>query len=161
MVPGTTTTSNSDWQSPYLFDSPFAIHHQPTSPLSTFLAVQQDSATILFNLAVLHHRKDRLSTQAIHLYQLAMALLEGYELNTLGLAILNNVAVWHFENGDGATAAQYIQHLSDALVYSFSSYDPTCRQGEDCILLRGKHRMGVYSNIAWLLAPAVEASPAA
>eukprot|EP00529_Nitzschia_sp_RCC80_P022340 CAMPEP_0113452694 /NCGR_PEP_ID=MMETSP0014_2-20120614/6977_1 /TAXON_ID=2857 /ORGANISM="Nitzschia sp." /LENGTH=481 /DNA_ID=CAMNT_0000344071 /DNA_START=435 /DNA_END=1880 /DNA_ORIENTATION=+ /assembly_acc=CAM_ASM_000159 len=75
-----------------------------------------ESATIIFNLALLDHLNYTGSEQAIALYELAMSLVRTgsvsnneFFVDPLSISLLNNLAVWSYENGDidGAQACMF------------------------------------------------------
>ena len=111
------------------------------------MSTRKQSATIIFNLAIVDHLKNRLSEQAVSLYELAMTLLAGDVVDLLGISLMNNMGVWCYENGDMDGAMACMAHLAGFMV-SCSSIDQAQKDG-------------IQSNIIWLTYPPSPASPAA
>jgi hypothetical protein len=109
---------------------------------------RRESAAIIFNLALVDHLKSRSSEQAVALYELAMTLLTGATVDLLGVALMNNIGVWCYENGDLDGSLKCMAHL-----HSFSCA-ADCEMGSE-------QRDGLQSNMLWLTNPPFAASPAA
>jgi hypothetical protein len=143
----TSTDVNGDGTiyTPFLYCHPIRLQTEsPSAPRNS----RRDSATIIFNLALVDQMKHRGSQQAVALYELAMTLLTGDPVDMLGIALVNNIGVWCCENGDEEGAWTCMGHLS-TFVRAFG----------DCI--GEEEREGLHSNILWLLNPPFGASPAA
>jgi hypothetical protein len=147
----TSTQSRETWEcfaadsslySPFLFTDPIRIGtDRKASP-------RRESAAIIFNLALVDHLKSRSSDQAVALYELAMTLLTGATVDLLGVALMNNIGVWCYENGDLDGSLKCMAHL-----HSFSCA-ADCEMGSE-------QRDGLQSNMLWLTNPPFAASPAA
>ena len=94
--------------------------------------------------------KHRQSKQAVALYELAMTLLTGDAVDILGIALVNNIGVWCYENDDEEGAFTCMGHLA-SFIRSNGVHD-TIGQEE---------REGLHSNVLFLLNPPFAASPAA
>jgi hypothetical protein len=143
----TSTDLNGDGiiYTPFLYCHPIRLQTESSSaPRDS----RRDSATIIFNLALVDQMKHRRSQQAVALYELAMTLLTGDPVDMLGIALVNNIGVWCCENGDEEGAWTCMGHLSN-FVRAFGDFI-----GEE-------EREGLHSNILWLLNPPFAASPAA
>lgn len=129
--------------SPFLFASPIKLG------LSQDMPSRKESATIIYNLAIIEHLRNRTSEQAVALYELAMTLLTGDAVDFLGIALMNNIGVWCYENNDQDSAFTCMGHVSNFVV--------------SCESIIGEEAMdGLQSNILWLLTnPQYTASPAA
>jgi hypothetical protein len=128
--------------SPFFFSNPMRITARPDA------ATRRESATIIFNLALVDHLKNRHSSQAVALYELAMTLLTGDNVDLLGLSLMNNIGVWCFENGDYDGALACMAHLANFIGSCGSFITP-------------EQKDGLQSNILWLMNPPFAASPAA
>ena len=128
--------------SPYLFSHPMRIIPRPDS------TTRRESATIIFNLALVEHLKNRHSSQAVALYELAMTLLTGDSVDLLGLSLMNNIGVWCYENGDNDGALACMAHIANFIGSCGSFITP-------------EQKDGLQSNILWLMNPPFAASPAA
>lgn len=131
-----------DLYSPYLFREPMKLRH------GVNLTTRKESATIIFNLALVDHLKNRCSEQAVQLYELAMTLLTGDVVDLLGIALMNNIGVWCYENGDLDGTITCMGHLASFLGSSGGSMNQSQKEG-------------LQSNILWLTNPTFAASPAA
>lgn len=131
-----------DMYIPFLFCKPIEL------PNDSQLSTRSESATIIFNLALVDHIKNRTSAQVVQLYELAMTLLAGDVVEGLGIALMNNIGVWCYENGDMDSTLVFMRHLSKVLVASETR-------------LSFQERHGIRSNILWLTNPPIVASPAA
>ena len=127
---------------PFLFAHPMRLRCDSSS------SSRRESATIIFNLALVDHMKNRCSEQAVALYELAMTLLTGDTVDLLGIALVNNIGVWCYENGDIDGALSCMGHLATFVNACGVEID----QGE---------KEGLYSNILWLTNMPFAASPAA
>jgi hypothetical protein len=147
----TSTQSRETWEgfaadsslySPFLFTDPIRIGTDRRA------APRRESAAIIFNLALVDHLKSRSSDQAVALYELAMTLLTGATVDLLGVALMNNIGVWCYENDDLDGSLKCMAHLA-----SFSCA-ADCEMGSE-------QRDGLQSNMLWLTNPPFAASPAA
>jgi hypothetical protein len=128
--------------SPFLFRGPVRLSPHIQVP------TRQESATVIFNLALVDHLKNRCSEQAVQLYELAMTLLTGDIVNALGIALMNNIGVWCYENGDTDGTMTCMGHLSTFLCSCSTS-------------INEEQQDGLRANILWLTNPPFAASPAA
>jgi hypothetical protein len=128
--------------SPYLYCHPIRLQEDTDS------SSRRESATIIYNLALVDHMKHRCSEQAVALYELAMTLMTGDTVDILGVALVNNIGVWCYENGDIDGALTCMVHLS-----SFLNAGST-------LLIDQEEKEGLNSNVLWLTQPPF-ASPAA
>ncbi len=131
-----------DMYSPFLFRK--AMRLDPNIQIPT----RKESATVIFNLALVDHLKNRSSEQAVQLYELAMTLLTGDVVDALGIALMNNIGVWCYENGDLDGTRTCMGHLATFLCSCSSVMDE-------------EQRDGLQANILWLTNPPFAASPAA
>lgn len=131
-----------DMYAPFLFRRPIIL--DPNVEIPT----RKESATVIFNLALVDHLKNRCSEQAVQLYELAMTLLTGDIVDALGIALMNNIGVWCYENGDMDGTRTCMGHLATFLSSCGSAMDE-------------EQRDGLQSNILWLTNPPFTASPAA
>eukprot|EP00529_Nitzschia_sp_RCC80_P023648 CAMPEP_0113481532 /NCGR_PEP_ID=MMETSP0014_2-20120614/22458_1 /TAXON_ID=2857 /ORGANISM="Nitzschia sp." /LENGTH=470 /DNA_ID=CAMNT_0000375033 /DNA_START=412 /DNA_END=1824 /DNA_ORIENTATION=- /assembly_acc=CAM_ASM_000159 len=101
---------------PRLLTTPLLLETPSDDPLVQAVRSGMESATIIFNLALLDHLNYTGSEQAIALYELAMSLVRTgsisnneFFVDPLSISLLNNVAVWSYENGDidGAQACMF------------------------------------------------------
>ena len=116
---------------------------------STTTTSRRDSAAIIFNLALVDHMQHRKSKQAVALYELAMTLLTGDAVDILGIALVNNIGVWCYENEDEDGALRCMGHLA------------TFVRSNGVNIEQEMIREGLHSNILFLLNPPFAASPAA
>lgn len=128
--------------SPFIFCRPMRL------PTNKRLPSRNESATIIFNLALVDHLKNRASQQAVQLYELAMTLLTGEVVDELGVALMNNIGAWCYENGDLEGTMTCIGHLSIFL-------------GSCSGLLNEEQRDGLQANVLWMTNSSYIASPAA
>jgi len=131
-----------DIYSPFLFRRPMRLSPDDDVP------TRKESATVIFNLALVDHIKNRCSEQAVQLYELAMTLLTGDVVDELGIALMNNIGVWCYENGDMDGTMTCMGHLSTFL-------------GSCGSAVNQEQRDGLQANILWLSHPPFAASPAA
>jgi hypothetical protein len=131
-----------DSYSPFIFRRPMRLSPDLQVP------TRKESATVIFNLALVDHLKNRCSEQAVQLYELAMTLLTGDIVDTLGIALMNNIGVWCYENGDTDGTMTCMGHLSNFLSSCSAS-------------MNEEQRDGLRANILWLTNPPFAASPAA
>jgi hypothetical protein len=127
---------------PFLFTDPIRLGTNPE------ISPRKESACIIFNLALVDHLKNRCSEQAVALYELAMSLLTGDNVDFLGIALMNNIGVWCYENGDLDGSLKCMGHLSNFV----GACDSEMREDQ---------KDGLQSNILWLAIPPCAASPAA
>lgn len=97
--------------SPRLLTKPLLLEAPSNDPLVRAVRSGKESATIIFNLALLDHLNYTVSEQAIELYELALSLVRAGidEFDILSISLLNNIGVWSYENGDidGAEACMF------------------------------------------------------
>jgi hypothetical protein len=134
---------------PFVFSRSFRIPDDFESIPPIELA-RTTSAIVIFNLALVEHLFNRTSPQAVSLYELATSLLVGQSVNELGLALINNIGVWCYENDDNDAAQRCMDHLSKIL------RNPSCRD-----LITASDRDAVLRNICCMLMPRGTTSPAA
>jgi hypothetical protein len=127
--------------SPYLYCHPIRLQE------GAAFSSRRESATIIYNLALVDHMKHRCSEQSVALYELAMTLMTGDTVDILGIALVNNIGVWCYENGDIDGALICMDHLSSFL-------------NAGSALVDQEEKEGLNSNILWLTHPPF-ASPAA
>ena len=129
--------------SPFLFASPIRLG------MTQDMHSRKESATIIFNLALIDHLRNRDSEQAVALYELAMTLLEGELVDFLGIALMNNIGVWCYENDDHDSALTCMNHVASFIVACDSVIDQ-------------EELDGLRRNVLWCsLNPQYTASPAA
>jgi hypothetical protein len=133
---------SSSFYLPYLYCHPIRLQEDAC------FSSRRESATIIYNLALVDHMKHRCSEQAVALYELAMTLLTGDTVDILGIALVNNIGVWCYEKGDIDGALTCMCHLSSFLNSGSALVDP-------------EEKEGLNSNILWLTHPPFAASPAA
>jgi hypothetical protein len=97
---------------PYIVDRPFRI--SKTTQKRENGGTRSNSATIIFNLALMEQLCDSQSGQALSLYKLAMSLFmwdphraATTTADALIIALMNNMAVWYYEN-EQLDAAEHI-----------------------------------------------------
>ena len=129
-------------------DAPFIFTHPMRLSTDREISTRKQSATIIFNLALVDHLKNRCSEQAVALYELAMTLLTGDTVDILGIALMNNIGVWCYENGDMDGALSCMGHLASFI-------------GSCSVSIDQQEKDGLQSNILWLTNPPFAASPAA
>lgn len=148
-------TSTGCFFDPYISCHPFRVADEPRmiARPTTELAAKETtmsaraSTIIIFNLALVDHLHNRSSNHAISLYELATTLMVGEEVSPVGIALINNVGVWCYDNEDVQGGLRCMDHLSSAL-HVCNSVD----EGE---------RARLVSNIQLMLIPPYSASPAA
>lgn len=90
---------------------------------------------IIFNLALVHHTSDRASMKAYSLYQIAITLLSAVPLPTdadsllLHIAVLNNYAVWCFDNHEYASMNLCCEEITYILDETPSSIHDAVKRG--------------------------------
>lgn len=140
------------WYEPFLCARPFFIPDRASindcSSLNDLRFDQCANAAIIFNLALIDHIHNRKSAHAISLYKLATKLMVDNKKKPLGIALINNIGVWNFENGDIDAAQRCMNHLLRILRGKFTE-ENSCQQ------------KGLLSNIMWVLNPPCTASAAA
>jgi hypothetical protein len=87
---------------------------------------RMSSSTIIYNLALVDHLSNRFSAQAMSLYELASTLIAGHPCNMLGVALLNNIGVWCYENGDTNAAERCMKELLNLIRAQGDSIDQCC-----------------------------------
>jgi len=135
---------------PYLCLTPFLI-----PPNNDTVHNQYISALIVFNLGVVHQWFSRYSPKTAAFYEISAALLSNVAESTseslrLRVCLLNNFAVWCFENADGEAMRTSLEHLSYMLD------EPAISQ-----VLSTEMILGFRTNIQCLLTPRDGGSPAA
>jgi len=131
---------------PFLFTKPFLIPDQDA--VSPSEMARTTSAIVIFNLALVEHLFNRSSNQAVSLYELATSLLVGQTVDQLGLALINNIGVWCYENDDLDAAQRCMDHLSRIM--------RSCHH-----LVSDSDQAAILRNICCLLMPGGSTSPAA
>jgi len=131
---------------PFLFTKPFLIPDQDA--ISPSEMARTTSAIVIFNLALVEHLFNRSSNQAVSLYELATSLLVGQTVDQLGLALINNIGVWCYENDDLDAAQRCMDHLSRIM--------RSCHH-----LVSDADQAAILRNICCLLTPSGSTSPAA
>ena len=147
---------------PYLYLTPFTINKGVNGTVLANATATADtdnvltesnffSLMIMFNLALVHHAKDRTSMKAYSIYQLAITLLSALPPPTssqsllLHVAILNNYGVWCFENHECSFTIMCFEEIMD-IFDEFYSLD------DDIILtLNVGVKRGIYSNLQAVL----------
>jgi hypothetical protein len=140
---------------PYISCYPFHIVDEPSvieGPTELTANDRTMSATrattmIIFNLALVDHLYNRSSNHAISLYELASTLMVGAEVGPVGIALINNVGVWCYDNEDVTGGLRCMDHLSRVL--------------RVCDPVNDEERAKLESNIHLMLIPPYSASPAA
>lgn len=130
--------------SPYIYDKGFCI------PEVLSAKIGLSSAIVIFNLAMVEQLVNPTSNQAISLYELALSLLVGYPIRAFGVAILNNMGVWRFQNNDIDRAHKCMEMLARAITYLKSTKDIGVEEFQ-----------AIQRNIRWILTPTCIASAAA
>jgi hypothetical protein len=141
---------------PYISCHPFRIPVDepsivgPTTELAAkerTMSANRASAMIIFNLALVDHLHNRSSNHAISLYELAITLMVGEDVGPVGIALINNVGVWCYDNEDAPGGLRCMDHLSSVL--------------HVCNSVDEEERARLVSNIQLMLIPPFSASPAA
>jgi len=132
---------------PYLLRAPFLIDE--TNIIGGIpQSARRIGASIIFNLGLVEQLRSPSSKQVIALYQLATELVGGTESGRLGIALINNIAVWCFANDDLNASQRCLEHLCRMLERGSGFFDKA-------------ELSGLVSNIKFLLIPRFFASPAA
>jgi hypothetical protein len=134
---------------PYVYARPFCFS------TDTLVLPHIRSGMIVFNLGLAHQAINRESLLASNFYELSASMVSSMPLTLdtvlLRLALLNNLGVWSFENGDGESMCTCMEHM-EVLVETArdigSRMDPAVFNG-------------IRENIQELLAPSHGGSPAA
>jgi hypothetical protein len=139
---------------PYISCHPFRIIDEPSiAGPATRLAAKEitmsarASTMIIFNLALVDQLHNRSSNHAISLYELATTLMVGEEVGPVGIALINNIGVWCYDNEDVQGGLRCMDHLSSIL--------------DRCNSVDKGERARLVSNIQLMLIPPDSASPAA
>jgi hypothetical protein len=140
---------------PYISCHPFRILDEPSiaGPTTELAAKERTisatraSTIIIFNLALVDHLHNRSSNHAISLYKLAITLMVGEDVGPVGIALINNVGVWCYDNEDVQGGLRYMDHLSSIL--------------HVCNSVDEEERGRIVSNIQLMLIPPCSSSPAA
>lgn len=84
---------------PVLYSVPFEINND---------TVSDDTAVIVFNMALSYHLQDRTSWKARLFYEVSaiLQLVRGIRLDVLEAVTMNNLALWCYDNHDRNTSAQ-------------------------------------------------------
>jgi hypothetical protein len=134
---------------PYLCSNPFSLPEDASvSQLHDIQFSRSMTAVIIYNLALLNQVRSRSSRQVMSLYELSTSLLVNNENQRVSIAIINNIGVWCFDNGDNAAAQRCMEHLSKFV---------SCIGG----IVSDDEREGIQRNILWILNPPFTVSPAA
>jgi hypothetical protein len=153
---------------PYMCVSPFMIGVGDSGRSAVpdgsqhAMQVRQISATIIFNLALVEHSLHPSGTQTLGLYQLASVLCsESIEVDSfpsaLNIALVNNIAVWCYDNGDQRGTAPCLDYLQRILRKNSRNQ----RSSNARVFLSALQVKQLNTNILWMLFPQVIASPAA
>jgi hypothetical protein len=134
---------------PYVYARPFCFS------TDNLVLPHIRSGMIVFNLGLAHQVMNTASLLASNFYELSASMVSSMPLTLdtilLRLALLNNLGVWSFENGDGESMCTCMEHM-DVLVETArgigSRLDPAVFNG-------------MRDNIHELLAPSHGGSPAA
>jgi hypothetical protein len=127
------------------------------------------SAKIIFNLALVEHVVDPSSQNVVSLYELSSKLLsKEYITDLVQVAVINNIAVWFYEN-DNADAAQVcMEYLSKEINAqrkqsdeSLSPTSATYNHNVAFVHIPKKLMSLIKSNIEFILAPSCTVSAAA
>lgn len=103
------------------------------------------SLVIIFNVALMHHMKDRASMKAYEIYQLAITLLwslpppEDSESLLLYVAVLNNYGAWCFDNHEFVSMIACFEELKNLI-------DDAC---DDDVFLQVHEtvKLGIFTNL--------------
>jgi hypothetical protein len=132
--------------SPYVCQQPFEL------PLNRTASTQLTSATIVFNLGLVHQLVSKSSAKATAFYEIAAALLSGEDPTIqsalLRVALMNNYGALSYLNGEGEILVLCMEHLSRVL-----------RAPHPVIATEVEGN--IHRNITWFLAPPHGGSPAA
>jgi hypothetical protein len=134
---------------PYLYKIPFNIaDDQQESPLLS-------SSAIVFNMGLVHQMISRTAPKTADFYAIAASILSIPPLLSdtllIRIALLNNLGVWCFENGEGDSMRTCMEQLSMV----------TSEEEADATAIDASVLAGARSNIQWLLTPLNGGSPAA
>jgi hypothetical protein len=77
-----------------------------------------NAVTIIFNLALIEQINDRRSSQALSLYKLATSLMVAHPMNDVFVALMNNIAVWYYENDNFDSAQLYMGMLQKSWTFN-------------------------------------------
>lgn len=107
---------------------------------------------IILNMALLEHYRNPSAKQSMSLYRLAASLLTGRSPAeaSIELIIMNNVGVWHQQNGNVSIAEKYMERAAKA-AQTLSSDSPFTLE----------EWQGIQFNLQWFAAPRFKISPAA
>ena len=136
----------------YLYDKCFRIDEslcvESGDEDQDFLHRKKITTSVVFNLALTMQIRDPTSSKPLTLYKLVMTLLRGSNVGILGIAVINNIAIWSVDNHDFHGAQRCFERLS-AIMQERGS------------LVRPDERDGFYFNLVYLLVPPSVTSPAA
>lgn len=140
---------------PYLYKTFF---HVPDHSESIYIS----SSYIVFNMGLAHHLDRRIAPHSANYYEIAASMLSIDATLTpdtllLRMALLNNLGVWCYENGEGDSMRTYMEELSLILTNENVEGNTvvTSQSGSEAFFV------GIRSNIQWLLTPLNGGSPAA
>ena len=153
--PAPDTSNNDDMSTPVPAESrgyqPFLFRHPFELP-DGLTSTERTSATIVFNLGLVHHLQSRTSERAAAFYEISAALLatepDSPASTLIKIALLNNFGIWCYENGDGESLRTCMEHLSAVVERISFPLSPDVARG-------------VHANVQWLLTPPNGGSPAA
>ena len=138
----------------FIFRNPIKIPTElPSNALEGSLSACLSGLIIILNMALLEHYRNPWSKQSISLYKLAASLLmtKSSMEAALHLVILNNVGIWHQQNGYISLAENYMARaakVAETLPIDDSSFTP-------------EEWHGIIFNLQWFAAPRFKVSPAA
>jgi hypothetical protein len=134
---------------PYVYTRPFQIPEECNQLKPLADRARATNAIIIFNLALMEHIFDRLSEKVMCLYELSSSLLVGEHMDLLGVALVNNIGVWCFENDDMDASQRCMEHLRKTLQFC------------DLSRVASREYSSIMNNIIWILSPPGAASAAA
>lgn len=158
----TTTTTATPVMSASSSLSSSTLSQTTTTTITAAAAAGNASATIIFNLALIDHMRNSCSEHAIALYDLALRLRSGLPLDDVaGIALINNIGVWCYENGDIDNAMNCMSHISPLIIDGPSS--PSLTSSDEAVLvgMDEDQRRALRANVVWFMNPTYQTSPAA
>jgi hypothetical protein len=173
--------STNNTYTPSLFGRPLKLRETiptTTSTAESLALMGNDSATIIFNLALVDHLKNPFSDHAIALYELALKLRSGlFKEDVSGIALINNIGVWCYENGDIDSAMNCMSHLShyvsgggsggggpssSASGSSFAEEGSSSAGADVSVVgMDEDQRRALHANVEWFMNLTFDTSPAA
>jgi hypothetical protein len=149
----------------YIYSIPFHIRSEKfVSPNLSHQAYRQlQSAKVIFNLAMVEQTLDRKSDNVVSLYKLASTLLDNSEDSILvWIAMLNNMGVWCYHNGDYDASQCCMEHLLPKFHQAKEEFERTdsLKNSVSHLDLQMAYRMMAH-NIKIVLRPPGAASAAA